>query len=36
MLSEAEWTKLEPLIEACRLRGKTPLKDLRRTITAIF
>jgi transposase len=26
---------LEPLIEACRPKGKTPPKDLRRTISAI-
>jgi hypothetical protein len=24
MLGDAEWTKLEPLIEACRPKGKTP------------
>ena len=36
MLRDAEWTKLEPLIEACRPRGKTPPQDLRRTISAIL
>jgi transposase len=36
MLGEAEWTKLKPLIEACRPKGKTPPQDLRRTISAIL
>lgn len=36
MLGDAEWRKLEPLIEACRPRGKTPPQDLRRTISAIL
>ena len=36
MLDDAEWRKLEPLIEACRPRGKTPPQDLRRTISAIL
>ena len=35
MLTNAQWRRLEPLIEACRPRGKTPPKDLRRTISAI-
>ena len=35
MLSDAQWTMLEPLIEACRPKGKTPPEDLRRTISAI-
>ena len=35
MLADAQWTKLEPLIEACRPKGKTPPQDLRRTISAI-
>ena len=35
MLADAQWTKLEPLIEACRPKGKTAPKDLRRTISAI-
>ena len=24
MLTDAQWTRLEPLIEACRPKGKTP------------
>ena len=36
MLTDAQWTMLEPLIEACRPRGKTPPRDLRRTISAIL
>ena len=36
MLSDAQWTMLEPLIEACRPKGKTPPQDLRRTISAIL
>ena len=36
MLDDVEWRKLEPLIEACRPRGKTPPRDLRRTISAIL
>src|SRR3954447_13299475 len=36
MLGDAEWTQLEPLIEACRPKGKTPPQDLRRTISAIL
>src|SRR3954471_63317 len=35
MLTDAQWTRLEPLIEACRPRGKTPPQDLRRTLAAI-
>src|SRR3954452_24054869 len=35
MLLDAYWMRLEPLIEACRPKGKTPPKDLRRTISAI-
>ena len=35
MLSDAQWAILEPLVEACRPKGKTPPKDLRRTISAI-
>jgi transposase len=33
---DAQWAVLEPLIEAVRPRGKTPPKDLRRTIEAII
>src|ERR671916_2455378 len=35
MVSDAHWIRLEPLIEACRPKGKTAPKDLRRTISAI-
>src|SRR3982750_1168182 len=35
MLSDAHWIRLEPLIEACRPKGKTPPQDLGRTISAI-
>src|ERR671916_1434756 len=36
MLADAHWMRLEPLIEACRPRGKTPPQDLRRTMEAIL
>ena len=36
MVSDAQWVLLEPLIEACRPKGKTPPQDLRRTISAIL
>ena len=36
MLSDAQWAELEPLIEECRPKGKTPPKELRRTISAIL
>ncbi len=36
MLTDGQWAALEPLIEACRPRGKTPPRDLRRTIEAIL
>jgi transposase len=36
MLSDAQWAQLEPLIEACRPKGKTPPQDLRRTLSAIL
>ena len=36
VLTDAEWSELEPLIEACRPRGKTKHHDLRRTIEAIL
>ncbi|HXD04968.1 MAG TPA: IS5/IS1182 family transposase, partial [Burkholderiaceae bacterium] len=32
MLTDAHWTRLEPLIEVCRPKGKTPPQDLRRTL----
>src|SRR4051812_17040678 len=35
MLTDAQWMRLEPLIEACRPQGKTPPQDLRRTLSAI-
>jgi transposase len=34
-LTDAQWAALEPLIEACRPRGKTPPSHLRRTVEAI-
>ena len=36
MLSDGPWALLEPLIEACRPKGKTPPQDLRRTLSAIL
>src|SRR3954449_7348508 len=36
MVSDAQWTNLEPLVEACRPKGKTQPKDLRRTLSAIL
>lgn len=36
MLTDAQWAELEPLIEACRPKGKTPPQDLRQTISAIL
>src|SRR4051812_21904750 len=36
MVSDAQWTNLEPLVEACRPKGKTQPKDLRRTLSAII
>ena len=36
MLSDAQWAALEPLVEACRPKGKTPPQDLRRTVSAIL
>jgi len=35
MLTDAHWMRLEPLIEACRPKGKTPPQNLRRTLSAI-
>src|SRR3954452_6967843 len=35
MLTDAHWIRLEPLIETCRPKGKTPPQDLRRTMSAI-
>ena len=36
MLTDAQWAMLEPLVEQCRPKGKTPLLDLRRTFSAIL
>src|SRR3954454_18555318 len=36
MLTDTQWGRLEPLIEACRPQGKTPPQDLRRTLSAIL
>ena len=36
MLTDVQWNLLEPLIEQCRPRGKTPPRDLRRTVEAIL
>src|SRR5829696_5378506 len=36
MLTDGAWMNLEPLIEACRPKGKTPPQDLRRTLSAIL
>jgi len=36
MLSDAQWSELEPLVEACRPKAKTPPQDLRRTLSAIL
>jgi len=36
MLTDAQWAMLEPLVEQCRPKGKTPPQDLRRTVEAIL
>ena len=36
MLTDAQWAMLETLIEACRPKGKTAPRDLRRTMSAIL
>ena len=36
MLTDMQWAMLEPLIAACRPKGKTPPQDLRRTMSAIL
>ncbi len=36
VLSDEQWSILEPIVEACRPKGKTPPRDLRRTIKAIL
>ena len=35
MLTDEQWAVLEPLVEVCRPKGKTPPQDLRRTVSAI-
>ena len=36
VLTDAQWKRLSPLIEAVRPRGKTEHHDLRRTVAAII
>lgn len=36
MLTDVQWAVLEPLVEACRPKGKTSPQDLRRTLDAIL
>ncbi len=36
MLTDAQWAVLEPLVEACRPKGKTQIQHLRRTLEAIL
>lgn len=36
VLTDRQWATLEPLIEECRPRGKTPPSNLRRTLEAIL
>ena len=36
MLTDAQWTMLEPLVEACRPHAKVAPSDLRRTMSAIL
>ena len=36
MLTDAQWVMLEPLVEQCRPKGKTPPQNLRRTLDAIL
>ena len=36
MLSDAQWADLEPLVDACRPKAKTPPQDLQRTLSAIL
>ena len=35
MLTYGAWMELEPLLEACRPKSRTPPRDLRRTLSAI-
>ena len=34
MLSDAQWSVLEPLVEACRPKAKSPPQDLQHTLSA--
>jgi transposase len=36
MLTDAQWSVLEPLVEACRPQAKVPPSNLRRTMSAIL
>src|SRR5688572_19399872 len=36
MLTDTQWAMLEPLVEQCRPKGKTPPRDVRRTLDAII
>jgi hypothetical protein len=36
VLTDTQWTMLEPLVEACRPHAKVPLSDLHRTVSAIL
>ena len=36
VLTDAQWTELEPLVEVCRPHAKVPPSDLRRTVEAII
>jgi transposase len=36
MLTDAQWTMVEPLVEACRPHAKVPPSQLRRTLSAIL
>ena len=36
MLTDTQWVMLEPLVEQCRPKGKTPPQDLRRTFESIL
>ena len=35
VLTDERWAALAPLLEACRPKGKTPPRDLRRTVETI-
>jgi transposase len=36
MLTDTQWVVLEPLVDTCRPKGKTPPRELRRTMEAIL